>query len=132
MIARISLIMESSTSAAEDFLRLIRVQLAQDRGPDADCKPLYLSGARGSLFKVRLSSHGYTLVAKGVEHCDRRLLECENELYDRLRAIQGTHIPACLGNNRSGSPILLRLRRVRSLPISRFGWTAALALHHKG
>ncbi|EEH33300.2 hypothetical protein PAAG_04350 [Paracoccidioides lutzii Pb01] len=80
-----------------DFLHLVRSQLAQDRGPEADCRPLYLSGSRGALFKVRLSSHGYTLVAKDVERCDRSLLQRENKLYNRLRTIQGGHIPVCLG-----------------------------------
>ncbi|KND88093.1 hypothetical protein TOPH_07342, partial [Tolypocladium ophioglossoides CBS 100239] len=73
-----------------EFLRLIRVQLAKDRGPDADCVPLYLSGA------VRLSSHGYTLVAKGVESFDLALLRHENDMYDRVKAIQGKHVPVCL------------------------------------
>ena len=80
-----------------EFLRLIRSQLATDRGRDADCAPLYLSGSRGSLFKVRLSSHGYTLVAKGMESLDRALLQHENKMYDRLGAIQGKHVPVCLG-----------------------------------
>jgi tRNA A-37 threonylcarbamoyl transferase component Bud32 len=80
-----------------EFLRLIRAQLAKDRGPDADCVPLYLSGSRGSLFKVRLSSHGYTLVAKGVEEIDLGRLRHENKLYDRLQAVQGKHVPVCLG-----------------------------------
>ena len=80
-----------------EFLRLIRGQLAADRGYDADCAPLYLSGARGALFKVRLSSHGYTLVAKGMESLDRGHLQHEIEIYKRLEAIQGKHIPVCLG-----------------------------------
>jgi hypothetical protein len=80
-----------------EFLRLIREQLAVDRGPDADSVPLYLSGSLGSVFKVRLSSHGYTLVAKGMESLDLARLRHENELYDRLRAIQGKHVPVCLG-----------------------------------
>ncbi|RYP19772.1 hypothetical protein DL766_008357 [Monosporascus sp. MC13-8B] len=80
-----------------ELLRLIRVQLAEDRGPDADAIPLYLSGSVGSLFKVRLSSHGYTLVAKGVEECDLARILHENEIYDRLRPIQGKHVPVCLG-----------------------------------
>jgi hypothetical protein len=80
-----------------EFLRLIRHQLATDRGPDADCAPLHRSGARGSLFKVRLSTHGYTLVAKGMESVDRASLQHENKIYDQLRAIQGKHIPVCLG-----------------------------------
>jgi hypothetical protein len=40
---------------------------ASDRGRGADCKPLHMKGSRGALFKVRLSSHGYILVAKGME-----------------------------------------------------------------
>lgn len=47
-----------------EFLRLIQDQLAKDRGPDADAMPLYLSGSVGALFKIRLSSHGYTLSPK--------------------------------------------------------------------
>ena len=63
-----------------EFLRLVRNQLATDRGRDADCAPLYRSRARGSLYKVRLSSHGYTLVAKGMEDLDRAHLQHENEI----------------------------------------------------
>ena len=81
-----------------EFLCLIRSQLATDRGYDADCAPLHLSGSRGSLFKVRLSSYGYTLVAKGMESLDRALLRHENNMYERLGAIQGNHVPVCLGS----------------------------------
>ncbi|KAG5810663.1 hypothetical protein H9Q74_006359 [Fusarium xylarioides] len=80
------------------FLRLVREQLARDRGRDADCMSMNRSGARGSMFKVRLTSHGYTLIAKGVESLDRKLLQHENAMYDRLVDIQGTHIPVCLGS----------------------------------
>jgi hypothetical protein len=80
-----------------EFLRLLRVQLAQDRGPDADSIPLYLSGAVGSLFKVRLSAHGYTLIAKGVEAKDLGRLQHEKKVYDQLSTIQGKHVPVCLG-----------------------------------
>ncbi|PFH62291.1 hypothetical protein XA68_14286 [Ophiocordyceps unilateralis] len=80
-----------------EFLKLIRDQLATDRGKDADCAPLYRSGSRGSLFKVRLSSHGYTLVAKGVESLDLACLQHEKEMYDRLQSVQGEHVPVCLG-----------------------------------
>lgn len=81
-----------------EFLRFIRDQLATDRGRDADCAPLHRSGSRGSLFKVRLSTHGYTLVAKGVESLDRACQKHENDIYTRLRAIQGKHVPVCLGS----------------------------------
>uniref|UniRef100_L2G987 Serine threonine protein kinase n=1 Tax=Colletotrichum fructicola (strain Nara gc5) TaxID=1213859 RepID=L2G987_COLFN len=80
-----------------DFLRLVRTQLAEDRGPDADVVPLHLSGSTGSLFKVRLSRYGYTLVAKGVETLDLARLCHENEVYDRLHPIQGKYVPVCLG-----------------------------------
>ena len=64
-----------------EFLRLLRAQLAEDRGPNTDSTPLYLSGAVGSLFKVRLSAYGYTLVAKGVETANLARLQHENEVY---------------------------------------------------
>ncbi|KAI8954159.1 hypothetical protein F4801DRAFT_534524 [Xylaria longipes] len=81
-----------------EFLHLIRAQLARDRGLDADAMPLYLSGSVGALFKIRLSSHGYTLVAKGVEHAHLARLQHEKKVYDQLRTIQGKHVPVCLGN----------------------------------
>ncbi|KAI3342761.1 hypothetical protein F4824DRAFT_443159 [Ustulina deusta] len=81
-----------------EFQTLIRAQLARDRGPDADAMPLYLSGSVGALFKVRLSSHGYTLVAKGVEHAHLGRLQHEKKVYDQLRTIQGKYVPVCLGN----------------------------------
>jgi hypothetical protein len=79
------------------FLELIRAQLASNIGVDACCQPLYLSGSRGSLFKIRLPSHGYTLVAKGVERIDHSLLQHEQQVYHRLSIIQGVHVPVCLG-----------------------------------
>lgn len=60
--------------------------------------PLYLSGSIGALFKVRLFSHGYTFVAKGVEHAHLARLQHKKEVYDRLRTIQGKYVPVCLGN----------------------------------
>ncbi|KAH0531928.1 hypothetical protein TsFJ059_000690, partial [Trichoderma semiorbis] len=81
-----------------EFLHLIREQLAVDRGRDADCMPLHRCGSRGSLFKLRLSSHGYTLVAKGMEGLDLAHLQHENEIYDRLLEIQSIYVPVCLGS----------------------------------
>ncbi|EHA51053.1 hypothetical protein MGG_17220 [Pyricularia oryzae 70-15] len=80
-----------------EFLSLLQAQLAKDRGPDADCTPLYLSGFVGSLFKVRLSLHGYTLVAKGVETANLEFLQHEEKVYNRLSEIQGRHVPVYLG-----------------------------------
>lgn len=80
-----------------EFLRLVRTQLAKDRGPRANAAPLYMSGAIGTLFKVHLSTYGYTLVAKGVEHNYIARLRHETEVYGRLWPIQGKHVPVCLG-----------------------------------
>jgi len=80
-----------------EFLHLLRSQLAVDRGPDADSTPLYLSGAVGSLFKVRLSAYGYTLVAKGVERKYLSRLRYEKNIYDRIPQMQGKYVPVCLG-----------------------------------
>ena len=81
----------------EDFLQSLRAQLAKDRGTDADSTPLYLSGSVGSLFKLRLSAHGYTLVAKGVETGHLGRLSHEKDVYDQLQHLQGNHVPVCLG-----------------------------------
>lgn len=79
------------------FLKLVRTQLATDRGKYADCCPLNLHGARGALLKVRLSSHGYVFVAKGVEACNLRYLRHEARIYQHLRLLQGVHVPVCCG-----------------------------------
>jgi hypothetical protein len=89
----------------ETFLRLIRRQIATDRGKDADCKILYMKGSRGALFKVRLSSYGYTLVAKGMENGNLGYLEHERHIYDRVRPIQGKHVPVCLGSTTLKRPL---------------------------
>ncbi|ODH13602.1 hypothetical protein ACO22_07088, partial [Paracoccidioides brasiliensis] len=79
------------------FCAGIRKQLAMDRGPDTDCRPLYKAGSCGALFKVRFSSHGYTVVAKGVEYKHVHKLKYEKQIYDELRDLQGECIPVCLG-----------------------------------
>ncbi|KAG9228961.1 hypothetical protein BJ875DRAFT_489361 [Amylocarpus encephaloides] len=79
------------------FLHLVRVQLAEDRERDADCKPLYVKGSRGALVKVRLSSHGYTFVAKAMKQADRKHMLQEAIVYGKLRSLQGSCIPVCLG-----------------------------------
>ena len=56
-----------------------------------------MKGSRGALFKVRLSSHGYTLVAKGTEEGQCKYLVHESKVYDHLRPIQGSCIPVSLG-----------------------------------
>jgi len=101
-----------------DFLCFLRAQLAKDRELDADCTPLYLFGSIGSLFKIRLSAYGFTLVAKGVETGNIGRLRHEKDVYDQMYHIQGRHIPVCLGLMEFGSVIL-------------FGWLLAQALSFK-
>lgn len=80
-----------------DFLSRLKTQLAKDRGVDAECVPLHLSGSRGSLFKVRLSYRGYVFVAKGLEPTDTAFLRHEQQMYTHLRPLQGSSVPVCLG-----------------------------------
>ncbi|KAK2590650.1 hypothetical protein QQS21_011663, partial [Conoideocrella luteorostrata] len=87
----------SSHLSLVEFRRLLRAQLAVDRGREPDCTCLYMAGACGVLFKVRLSSRGYTLVAKGMEALYRAIMQHENMVYDRLQPLQGKHVPVCLG-----------------------------------
>ncbi|KAI1954180.1 hypothetical protein LOZ12_004231 [Ophidiomyces ophidiicola] len=82
---------------SRDFRKLVRTQLAIDLGNDADCYPLHRSGSYGTLFKIRLSSHGFTFVAKGACYENWKLLLHEQKVYQKLRNIQGDHVPVCLG-----------------------------------
>ena len=79
------------------FLQSVRKQLAVDQGTDADCCALYIHGSRGALLKVCLTSHGYTMVAKGVIDRDLPRLQNEERIYSRLRSLQGRHVPVCCG-----------------------------------
>jgi len=81
----------------EVFLSYIRQQLAVDRGQNADCFAMCIHGARGALLKVCLTSHGYTLVAKGVVADDQEYLQRELQIYDKLVSLQGVHVPVCCG-----------------------------------
>jgi hypothetical protein len=87
---KISMLLASSA-----FLHLMRHQLARDR--DTNCEPLYIQGARGALFKLTLTSHGYTVVAKGTISALIPYLRHEATVYKRLRFLQGVHVPVCLG-----------------------------------
>ena len=80
---------------SQDFLWLIQEQLAKDR--DTDCCPLWIQGARGAMFKVSLSSHGYTVAAKATVFAFVTDLKHEQAVYKSLRTLQGTYVPVCLG-----------------------------------
>lgn len=81
-----------------NFLRQVQEQLARDRGRITDCEPLWISGSRGAMFKLTLTSHGYTVIAKGVRRHNIPHLEHEAMIYQYLRPLQGIHIPVCLGS----------------------------------
>ncbi|KAI9815587.1 MAG: hypothetical protein M1832_005448 [Thelocarpon impressellum] len=78
------------------FLQLLGQQLSTDR--DTDVVNLGVWGARGALFQVTLTSHGYTVAAKGTPAHFVQHLRHEAAVYRRLQAIQGVHIPVCLGS----------------------------------
>lgn len=79
------------------FLKLVHMQLAVDRGMDVDCCLLNLHSARRALLKVRSSSHGYVFVARGVKACHLWYLRHEAPNFQRLRPVQGVHVPVCYG-----------------------------------
>lgn len=76
------------------WLTLLHDQLT--RTLDDGCQALRKQGARGALFKITLSSHGYTVVAKGTVPAFVQDLRHEAEVYRRLQAIQGIYMPICL------------------------------------
>ena len=87
-----------------DFLLAVKQQLLDDTDADANCLPLNFHGARGCLLKICLATRGYTFVAKGSEKHNLEHLRNERQIYQQLWALQGTHVPVCLGK--------LALRRV--------------------
>ncbi|KAF2752644.1 hypothetical protein EJ05DRAFT_269824 [Pseudovirgaria hyperparasitica] len=78
------------------FLRLMHEQLSRDLDHDVDC--LRIHGSRGVLFRICLTSHGYTVAAKGTPAEFICHLKHEAAVYDCLRSIQGKHVPVHLGN----------------------------------
>jgi hypothetical protein len=79
------------------FLDLVQRQVSEADGPSVDCLPLDLCGSMGTLFKVTLSSYGYTVVAKGVVEDNSLRLCREGRMYSQLKEIQGSCIPVYLG-----------------------------------
>lgn len=77
------------------FLQLLREQLRQTL--DAGITKLGTHGARGVLFKVTLLAYGYTFVCKGTVQAFIRDLEHEAAVYERLKPVQGIHVPVFLG-----------------------------------
>jgi hypothetical protein len=63
---------------------------------DANCKPLCIKGSRGALVKIRLSSHGYTLVAKAMKQADRQHQLQDAKVSSEHHSIQGRCTPVYL------------------------------------
>ncbi|KAL9101247.1 MAG: hypothetical protein Q9163_003480 [Psora crenata] len=78
------------------FIQLMRQQLTESL--DTDVTQTGVHGATGALFQVRLTSHGYTVAAKATSDDFVAQLSHEALIYERLRPIQGIHVPVCLGN----------------------------------
>ena len=65
---------------------------------DVDSFAFDRPGRRGAMFKIRLTSHGYTVAAKCTILRYIPYLLHEAAVYKHLEAIQGIYIPVCLGN----------------------------------
>ncbi len=80
------------------FLRMVQTQMKEQRDKVTDCKPLDIDGSRGTIFKITLTSHAYTIIAKGVQQDDIHHLQNEAKVYHQLCSLQGSHIPVCIGS----------------------------------
>ena len=116
----------------EMFLQLLLRQINVDRGRQADCVPLYLYGARGALFKVRLSACGYTMVAKGMENALQRFIIHENKVYKHLESLQGRDIPVCCGWVHLDSPLYFDGVPLDHFLITSFSGRSVVALEKAG
>ncbi|KIW85482.1 hypothetical protein Z517_00873 [Fonsecaea pedrosoi CBS 271.37] len=86
----------------QGFRRLVRQILRKDL---EYCEELYLWGARGVLYRLRLPHWGYTVVAKGTRPEFVMDLQHEAKIYSKLRSIQGIHVPVYLGSYTLDRPL---------------------------
>lgn len=63
------------------FLRMVQFQMKEQRDKVTDCKPLDIGGSRGTIFKITLTSHGYTIIAKGVQKDNIHHLQNKANVY---------------------------------------------------
>ncbi|OJD21290.1 hypothetical protein ACJ73_07368 [Blastomyces percursus] len=70
--------------------------LRKDNGPFG-CESMHKHGLSAALFKFTHFSHGYSLVAKGTP-VEFGYSSHEENVYQRLRSIQGIRVPVCLGS----------------------------------
>ncbi|KAG5914952.1 hypothetical protein E4U61_005156 [Claviceps capensis] len=113
-------------------------------------------GSMGAMFKVTLLAYGYTVISKGtrVEHAES--LQHETDVYERLKPIQGVHVPVFLGAidlqtmdknywiyfgtyvvhmiflSWGGHPLKRDLMNTLEIPWVEWAEQALQALHHEG
>jgi hypothetical protein len=109
------------------FHHLLQAQLKADM--DHHCEPLGKQGAHGALFKITLTSHGYTFVGKGTVEAFVPDLRHEGKMYDRLADLQGSAIPVCLGNMDLDRTYYLDVG-VRIIHILYMAWGGESLYHH--
>ena len=78
-----------------DWLRLLHEQLRETL--DKGVEPMGKQGARGALFRLTLLAYGYTFVGKGTVAEFQPDLYHEAGVYNKLRSMQGVHVPVFLG-----------------------------------
>ena len=76
------------------LLQLLHRQLALDVD---SMENLGIHGSRGAIFRITLTSDGYTMLAKCSPIYFARRLQHEATVYNQLRPIQGVYVPVCLG-----------------------------------
>lgn len=86
----------------KEFQRLIRKVLCDQLDY---CEELYINGAVGFLYQIRLPAWGYTVVAKGTRPEHLSALNHEAMIYRHLKSLQGIHIPMYLGTFKLKLPL---------------------------
>ncbi|KAM0518988.1 hypothetical protein ACHAPE_003979 [Trichoderma viride] len=83
----------------QELLDGLRTQLDDDvaNGNHDNYQFLRRCGPYTMLLKVRLASHGYTLLLKGVIPAKVDHLRREVDMYGHLLEVQGSHVPVCFG-----------------------------------
>ncbi|KAG6194505.1 hypothetical protein E4U10_002859 [Claviceps purpurea] len=78
-----------------EWLRLLGEQFKHSIDEGITYQKIF--GSMGALFKVTLLAYGYTFISKGTRVEHTQSLQHEAEVYQRLKPIQGVHVPVFLG-----------------------------------
>ncbi|KAI1178863.1 hypothetical protein F4777DRAFT_593537 [Nemania sp. FL0916] len=78
-----------------EFLQLLSRQLASTL--DYGITPLGMAENCGVVFEVTLLDYGYKFISKGTMRSHMSDLKFEAQVYSRLKAVQGVHVPVFLG-----------------------------------